>query len=60
MHATKLYHAKSRAQAAFKCNSFLEKAFVSRVNRRNCILIVKFCLSMCEVEIRAGGAAFRG
>src|SRR5882672_12664383 len=50
----KLYHAKCRAQAAFKCNSFLEKAFVNRVNRRSCIRIVRFCLSMCDVEIRLG------
>lgn len=35
---------------------FFEKAFVSRVNRRICIRIVRFFRSMCEVHIRSGSA----
>jgi hypothetical protein len=54
MHSAKLYHAKCLTQAAFKCNSFLEKALVKRVNQRNCMRIVRFCLSICVVEIRLG------
>src|SRR5260370_23935236 len=50
----KLYQAKCRANAAFIFSSFFEKAFVSRVNLRSCILTVRFCRSMCEVEIRRG------
>ncbi len=39
---TKLYHAKCSDRAAFRLSSFLLKAFVSRVNRRICIRIVRF------------------
>src|SRR5438876_11308747 len=48
---TKLYQAKCKDKAAFRYVSFFEKAFVSRVNRLSCILIVRFCRSTNEVEI---------
>src|SRR5712692_167234 len=47
----KLYQAKCSAQAAFRLSSRLEKALVSRVDRRSCIRIVRFCRSIWDVEI---------
>ena len=47
----KLYQAKCKDKAAFRFSSFFEKAFVSRVNLRSCIRIVKFWRSICDVEI---------
>ncbi len=50
----KLYQAKCKDKAAFRFASFFEKAFVSRVKRRSCIRIVRFCRSTCDVEISHG------
>jgi len=47
----KLYHAKCIARAAFRFSSFFENAFVNRVNRRNCIRMVRFCRSTKLVEM---------
>ena len=45
---------KCRATAAAWFSTFLLNAFVSRVNRRICIRIVKFCRSTYDVEISFG------
>jgi hypothetical protein len=42
------------AGAAFRFAHFLENAFVRRVSLRSCIRMVKFCRSICEVQIRSG------
>jgi hypothetical protein len=38
--------------AALKFSSFLLKALVRRVRRRGCILMVRFCFSTWDVQIR--------
>jgi hypothetical protein len=45
---------KCRATAASRFSTFFEKAFVSRVNRRMLIRMVKFCRSTNEVETYLG------
>lgn len=54
MHPAQVVKAKWRANAALKFSHFLLNAFVRRVSRRMDILRVKFCLSMCEVQMRSG------
>ena len=49
----KLYQQKKSASAARRFSHFFEKAFVNRVKRRSAMRIVKFCLSTCDVQIRA-------
>jgi len=53
----KLYQAKCKDKAAFRFSSFFEKAFVSRVNRRISIRIVRCSRSTWGVEnaARFGG-----
>ena len=50
--------------AAYRFSSFFENPFVNRVNRRRCILTVRFARPMCEVEIlsfvKTGTATARG
>ena len=43
----------TRPLHAFKLSSFLLNALVNLVKRRICIRMVKFCRSMCEVDINA-------
>jgi hypothetical protein len=43
-----LYQAKCRRYAAYRFSHFLLKAFVKRVSRRMCILIVRFWRSTLE------------
>jgi hypothetical protein len=51
---TKLYQAKYSASMALRFVHFFEKPFVSRVNRRMCIRMLKLALSTYEVQILSG------
>ena len=50
----KLYHAKYSASAARRLARFFENERVKRVSLLICIIMVKFALSTCDVQILIG------
>ena len=54
VEATEIIETSQTQIAAQWFSNFLLEAFVNLVNRRTPILTLKFCLSICEVQILSG------